>query len=1012
MAKRAKNKYSMEAGDPFSLGGGDPMSDSGGGMDMGGGFGGGMDMGGFGGGMGMGTPAVSNGLKPQDNIAVRGMKRLRKLLGISFPRDIPKIKPDKPINLFAYTPDELKYQPGFAPNGVGTEYQNHGTPSDVYDYINKTVQQNASWEREAKSSNILSPEIDSAREVMTASIMSPVDLQPDNVNIIVDQTGLSADIEEKLSTLFTDYFNKEIHLGKRMSKWIGKALYQSGAVPILILPQSNIYTLNKINDADEMANGRNPESYIHGLKATRRPMDKKISSGEALTPDTYTASFEGLNFNPKSQDYDAFVDKFSTECLISLEQDHFFTDAKKIDAVISNRGKFKEEMKELLENGKNFIVFSADPGVIKQHSNDLKAKTAKLQEEIDKHLVFGRVNPTYMLNTERVNDKVETEAAAIIELPYQAVVPVIVPGAPDQHIGYFVAVNQWGEPVNPDARDVNSLNMTSRIMEANMQATFGLPSSLTSQMGNSTMEKFKTTSVIFGIMLRNFMEHKLEEYGLGGTQIDQHEAITACLFRNLLDKKKIGLVFVPEPMMVYYRYMVHDDGTGKSLIEDIKTITGLRTTLVTAGVMAATENSIDQKVIELNVDEKNANVQQMLEQVKNAFIEKRIMRYDNNPLNVQRDLVQKSLTIVPKGMKGLQDSINVSVDHKSQGSIMPDDSLLKQLTDWTIQGLKVPQAALNKTSEDDYARSIVTTNLFFNNRVKNLQIDTNEHTTKLIRIYTKYSTTLQNKILEILKSTHKDEEEYSTEAQELSPEQKEKERKKAEKIRKTDTHPHQAETKIETEDKSLQQSLLDVLDHVYCKLPEPRIVVDQAQYEEITKFSDCISSICDKVYSEDHIPDSMQEYTKTLTMIKARVKETLIRDFIKNVGFRSAFDLPSTIDVDIDQAEELAMQLINYKRGLDNIKEQIADKVNMVNNQGGDQGGFGSDTGGGMGDMGGGFGGDTGGSGGFSDMGGTDTNADMNMSSTGSTNESTAEAPAETNGESEGEGKGNDPFKL
>ena len=137
MAKRANNKYSTEADDMF--GGGD----MGGGMDMGGG---GMDMGGgFGGGSTMGTePSKGNGLLPQDNVIVRGMKRLRKLLGVSFPKDLPKLTKEKRINLFAYTPNELKYQPGFAKDGVYSEYPNSGDSVNLYDYLNKTVQQSAS----------------------------------------------------------------------------------------------------------------------------------------------------------------------------------------------------------------------------------------------------------------------------------------------------------------------------------------------------------------------------------------------------------------------------------------------------------------------------------------------------------------------------------------------------------------------------------------------------------------------------------------------------------------------------------------------------------------------------------------------------------------------------------------------------------------------------------------------------------------------------------------------------
>ena len=169
MANKAKNKYSMEAAD-FGLPPTDPMAGMGGGdMGMGNDMGmGGMDMG-----MGMGSNAsnpgvshASNGLFPQDVIPVRGPKRLWKLLGISFQANRPKTQREKKINLFSYNPGELKYQPGFMKGFIGQ----NDTPTDLYNYLASTSQRAAAWERESKSANILSPEIEAAKDIMVASI--------------------------------------------------------------------------------------------------------------------------------------------------------------------------------------------------------------------------------------------------------------------------------------------------------------------------------------------------------------------------------------------------------------------------------------------------------------------------------------------------------------------------------------------------------------------------------------------------------------------------------------------------------------------------------------------------------------------------------------------------------------------------------------------------------------------------------------------------------------------------
>ena len=900
--KKAKNRYSAEA-DDFSLG------------DLGGGSAGGMDMGMGDPSMGMSDPMMggmggttgandishaSNGLYPQDVIPVRGPQRLWKLLGVFFQPDKPKHQKEKKINLFAYTPDELKYQPGFMRNSMEPET----TPASLTEYLRNTSLRAASWERESKSTNLMSPEIQSAKDIMVASIMSPVDLQTNAINVVIDSDELPEETQNALSKVISDYVNNDLKLARRLGKWIGNALYQTGATPVLVLPQSNIKTLKNIND-EMFAGTFDPNDVI---KATRR-RDQQEKKEEA-SQESYLASFERLS----DVSNEALANKTMDDFYCSLEELDFIP-KKEILSLRKDKEKTKEDFKKLINQSKNFVMFTNDVRSITRHKADVRSRLREMQRDIDKKFVQDKVDPIYVIDMDKADTDVE--APAIIELPYQSVVPVIVPGSPNQHIGYFILVDQWGDPINPDFRNINDMNANSRLVESDMHAAFGVPSALLT--GDRTpMQQFRVTSSIFGHVLRHFMEQKLEEYGLGGTQIEQHEAITTCLLRNMLDKRQIGLVFVPEPMMVYYRFDVHPDGTGKSLIEDIRVLTGLRTTLVVANIMAATENSIDQKIIELNVGEMNANAQQLIDQVKNAFTEKRIMRYDNNPLNVQRDLIQKSLTFVPKGIKGLQDGLTINTEHKSTGAVQPDRDLLEQLNDWIALALRVPKTTINKIGEEEFARSIVTTNLFFNNRVKIYQQDANESTTKLLRNYIKYSTPLQQKILNELALSAKDYEDTqqdpdpeepptnpptepkkaSTEAQALSSKQVKEAQKKAEKIRNKDTHPPKSKEEIETNDKNIQQQLQDILDHIYVRLPEPRIVVDKAQTEEIEAYRQCAENIINTVYSDELLPDDFAAYNNVLRMFRARRKlvlfETSLRRLVTRVHSSYRLSISST----------------------------------------------------------------------------------------------------------------------
>ena len=171
-------------------------------------------------------------------------------------------------------------------------------------------------------------------------------------------------------------------------------------------------------------------------------------------------------------------------------------------------------------------------------------------------------------------------------------------------------------------------------------------------------------------------------------------------------------------------------------------------------------------------------------------------------------------------------------------------------------------------------------------------------------------------------------------------------------------------------------------------------MVDKAQIEEINSFAGCVDQILGTVYSDELLPDDYAAFSGVLRMFRAREKSRLVREFVKKVGFNSTFELPNLDQIDTTNLYDVAMFVINQKKGMDNIHEQISNKINLgnrVQNEGMmDTSDMGADIGGGTG-----MGNDLGGSSGGDLSGLPDVSADMNMEGGAS---SGATAPAESGG--------------
>lgn len=828
----------------------------------------------------------------KESIVVRSLKRLMNLSGIQFPNNIPKSETtstDVPVS--SYTDQELRHMPGWSSDNSKAVLAN--STNQIVETLQNVSQHSGSLSREADCLRILTPEIKASSSIMVSSILSPTDLQTDSVQITVDGTDLGAEIEQKCSDLLTAFFNDQLELGPKLERWLDAALYKEGSAAILITPQSNISVLN--NAVDEMSSDGVKQKYS---KPKIEAGVESLASCETLCN---AFSDEALSV------LDANIEKDCVDAISSLEGFKDFKDTEIIQASKDVR----KAVKQLFTDAKSNVVFTHNPKLINSNNNRLTKTKTDLEKQALSAFIGEGSNPIYILDVNL--NKEADENAALIEIPTHAVIPVTVPGSKDKHIGYFVLVDAWGTPLVDKPYDRFSSNGPRKLTEASMQATFGCPTAYHWSNSITDKERFDVTTTIFGVTLKNVLEHKLNSFGLNGITVDERDSISSCLFRYLLEKKKVGFVFVPQAMMTYLAFDYRNDGTGKSLIEDISVLVSLRNVLTIAGILAASENSIDNKVVEIDVDEKNANVQQLLDMVRNAMTEKRMLKFDHHPLAVQRDLIQKSLTILPKNMKGLKESLNVTTDHKSTGAVTPDSNLNEMITKWIITDLETPPAALNQLGDSEYSRSVATTNLFFNNNIKGKQRITCKHINKLIRTYIKYSSGLQKKILNILSATNSS---MKNSAEAIND-------KSTEKNSKID---------IKVNEDTAIKNLESVILNTHVSLPTPQIIVDKSQYEEIDKYISSLDGVLNAIFSDDQILD--QNYKDMMSMIRSCIKADMVRNYINQIGFQSSYDIPFPKDLDFRDPKELYMYVVNNKKKFINWKKYIADKVLGPNGDG------------------------------------------------------------------------------
>lgn len=799
------------------------------------------------------------------------------------------------------------------------------TAGGVLSYLRPIHEKLSSAKIEAEKLNKLAPEIEQSKILVSSSIMSPNDLQDgefifsfNDIPALEDDPDLLKEVTE----LYNQYFNNVLNLGIKSYDWIGDAMYVSGAKCLLILPIATQIELRHRSQKEANANGYNAEFGFESFKEFSKGNDDYLFSGKRLSLADYLKGY-----NPSISNLVPSMESFGVKTPTEYCSTDKLEQCAKVDP--SYRNRYGSSYVTGIENMViNLKAKMSEGDIIRITENTDSFRYINTSKETVEEDIWSKLAAKYGFNNRPVREEMVVLKAnpsnykhrghpTLIELPTEAVIPIFIPGAPNEHLGYFVMLDEHGQPLTADDNRAatDTTGCAGGSSAATFEAIFGT-SCCNASYFNQNNDYTQMGNLIFNNLLDSYIRTRMK--GIlhrDDLQLSRFNALSTILFQRTLESKETTIVFVP-PMLMHYFAFDYDrrTGCGKSKTSDIQFILSLRTTLMMANVVSAVNDAIEHKKIEFGVDDKNANVEAIMELIANIFIEKNKLNGSVDPSEIMRDMYSNSLTIIPKGLPGLSD-ISVDVQSAQGGSARVDDQTIEQLNNLLVAQLDVPSAALNQLNEPEYARSLVVGNLFFAKKITRYQRIWCKLMSEFIRVYTLVDIPFQEALKKKLA---------------LSVKHKVKE------------DLPDAVAKMKKYNPNEYDDLNDlpnvILNSVSVSLPKPNIVVDKTQFEEISNYINNLQTVADKFFNQEMISSEDTLAQSALPLVKAKWISDQVSKFITEVGSFKMCDIPNFDEID-------PSELTSYIQIFQNVGAAINKHRSAISQPSEEGSGFGGESG-------------------------------------------------------------------
>lgn len=693
------------------------------------------------------------------------------------------------------------------------------------------------------------PDVELAMQVLVSSILSPKDMVSTELNFTLSDIGVDEEIGSGVIRIIEKHFEKTYKIKDDLAEILNDILFHKGSYPIVVLPESTI---------DEVIN--NP---------TRVSMESM--SGELDSKGRVKSL--GLLGTGKG---DTVTDEVSLESLISFTN----TAGDPIKGI--------GDYVEITDNPSALKLPQLHRRIAQDHIADklsviqpgLEALRESESGKDNGDSPYGirrykRADIVHAVNAAELDAKTRG-APLVMKLPAEAVIPVHVPGDPKEHVGYYVLLDNQGNPISKSKtakhyaklqdRLNNDSSMSEMISQAR-EAMFG--DGANSVTKNSTREELERSYVS---LVESNLEERLRSGVYGNTvELSNADEIYRIMFSRALCKMKTQVLFIPAELMTYMAFDYDDEGFGKSLMEGSRIIASIRSMLMFANTMASLKNSVPHTALNIDLDPNDAFPGQTVEVVMHEHYRNQVEAFPAGLLEPTdiTNYLQKSNTSVNVSGNPRYPTTKVSVSDEQRSVNNIDDELNERMRKQHIMKFGLALEHIEAASGADFATNVTSSNLLLAKRVSIWQDLLSSHLSDHIRKYVLGHGSLMEELLAYFKDGDKD--------------------SKKGKSKKKDDDEKQEE----------QVELLDVINAVTVSLPRPDTAKLENQVAAFEQYRDALDMALEAYFSEDMFEGFLESdmVDGVLPTIQA-IRSYYLRQWLRKNNVLSELDLMLEQDED------------------------------------------------------------------------------------------------------------------
>ena len=561
------------------------------------------------------------------------------------------------------------------------------------------------------ASNVLEmlPDIEQGMQILTCSILSPKDAVTIELTYSADPTDIPSELTSKMIEHVSNYFETSYKIKNILPDIIQDSLFLRGSYPMAILPESSIDDVINSNRTTSTESFNFVQSETEKSLGLLGPSDKQLAdyrathqkmsfesnyflSSNVIEPDSTLIDFVEITDNPNVMK----MPFLKTKVVSDRVHDAYsrITRMSSLESMnISDQQ--KKDIRKELETGQRFYV--------------------------DRHYKQENIVP---INNPLNASRVPIGHPLIMKLPAESVIPVHVPSNPSQHVGYFVLLDEFGNPL-ARARDSDYYgemqNNAKQWSGGGFTAGQGSASALGNMTKNLQWGSCQADVYSMNELYRSWEtiteKRVLERIVNGGLGDSVEVAKPADFYRIMLARalarKTTRVLFYPIEQLTYFAFDYNQYGVGRSLLDKTKILSSIRAMLLFANTMSAIKSSVSGLKATINIDEYDPNPDQTVELMQDQIVRATQMRWPNaqgGPQDILDYLSAASIVYEINGNDKYPDIKLDMAENKVERS-RPDTELEETLAKRQMMGIGVSPEIADSTLEVEFAASVLSSNL-------------------------------------------------------------------------------------------------------------------------------------------------------------------------------------------------------------------------------------------------------------------------------------------------------------